>query len=134
MKGPSLQKLVHILTFRCPRCGAAPLYKVSNPYKLRTLGDMHSNCQHCGQPFSLEPGFYFGATYVSYALTVVFLATGLLTNWLLIKQPFELVLPVLLTLFVLISPFIFRLSRAIWLGFFVKYDPKRAQEPPAGES
>ena len=31
---------------------------------------MHKECAACGEDFEREPGFYFGAAYVSYALTV----------------------------------------------------------------
>jgi hypothetical protein len=33
---------------------------------------MHDQCPVCGQPTDLEVGFYYGTSYVSYALTVVF--------------------------------------------------------------
>jgi hypothetical protein len=31
---------------------------------------MYRSCPKCGADFVKEPGFYFGASYVSYALTI----------------------------------------------------------------
>ena len=31
---------------------------------------MHEDCPHCGHHFEKEPGFFLGAMYVSYALTI----------------------------------------------------------------
>ncbi len=84
---------------------------------------MHTHCPNCEQPFSLEPGFYFGATYVSYGMTVVYMLSAFIFNWLLIGAPIMTALPFVIGGFVLLSPMVFRLSRTIYLSFFVKYSP-----------
>lgn len=94
---------------------------------------MHKNCTHCGQKFEPEPGFYFGAAYVSYALTVAlwvawyvalitFEALGLFT-WTFEENALEFLVGGVLLLLVLL-PVIYRLSRSIWISMFVKYRPE----------
>jgi hypothetical protein len=93
------------------------------------MGKMPDNCPVCDQPYSLEPGFYFGATYVSYGLTVAYMVTAFLSNWLFLGFPIMQALPVILGIFVLLTPVIFRFSRSIYINFFIRYrpelDPKR---------
>lgn len=94
---------------------------------------MHKNCTHCGQKFEPEPGFYFGAAYVSYALTVAlwvawyvalitFEALGLFT-WTFEENALGFLIGGVLLLLVLL-PIIYRLSRSIWISMFVKYRPE----------
>ena len=30
----------------------------------------HKNCSHCNLKYEIEPGFFYGAMYVSYALAI----------------------------------------------------------------
>lgn len=115
------QMLYSVLHWKCPQCHEGELFVNPNPYNPNTIGDMPHQCGHCGQKFLLEPGFYYGAMYVSYALTValsvaVFVAMVVLwefhTLWFLGLNAL-----VILALF----PIIFRTSRAVWINLFVKY-------------
>ncbi len=65
-----MPRLTWMLRNRCPQCGQSYLFKEPNAHKLRTTAHMHKACTACGEDFEREPGFYFGAAYVSYALTV----------------------------------------------------------------
>ncbi len=91
---------------------------------------MYKQCPTCGQPTEIEVGFYTGAAYVSYALTVA-LAVAVFVAWYVLIG-FEMgnlddfrifwCLLATVTVIVLATPYVMRLSRAIWLSFFVKYD------------
>ena len=116
-----------ILHQRCPRCREGNMFKCKNPYRLSTLLGMYKNCPVCRQRMELEPGFYFGTAYVSYSLTVAFSVSTLVAWWVLIGLSthdnrifgwitFNGVLLILL------QPYFMRVSRTIWLSFFVKYD------------
>ncbi|MFT4678419.1 MAG: hypothetical protein ACI84C_000606 [Flavobacteriales bacterium] len=123
-------KLYTILNSSCPRCQDAPLFKNGNPYGKAGL-KMHDECEHCGESFKREPGFYFGAAYVSYGLTValwvaVFVALMCFDWWGLISFSFyensnTFFLTGLVALIVAL-PILYRLSRAIWISTFVKYE------------
>ncbi len=83
---------------------------------------MYDRCPKCQQKYELEPGFYYGAMFISYILTgwfCLFFVGGCM--WFLdmsVNASF-LVLIVVLTIFFV---WIFRISRSIWLSFNVKYD------------
>jgi len=116
-----------IFNQRCPHCRKGELFKVKNPYRLKTLFDMYDNCPVCGQRTEIEPGFYYGTSYVSYALTVAFSASTFVAWWVLIGISTEdnrvfWWLGINGTLMVLLQPYFMRLSRAIWLSFFVEFD------------
>tara|TARA_Y100000389_G_scaffold203044_1_gene250228 strand:+ start:1634 stop:1912 length:279 start_codon:yes stop_codon:yes gene_type:complete len=71
----------------------------------------------------MEPGFYFGSMYVSYGTSIAWLTINYFT--LLVIFPnfsIELFLSLGLTSLTIISPYLFRLSRAIWINLFVKYE------------
>ena len=63
-------KTMSILKLKCPRCGEADMFCNSNVYKFKGFFDMPKECPNCKQDFEIEPGFYYGAMYVSYALTI----------------------------------------------------------------
>ncbi|MDB4286399.1 DUF983 domain-containing protein [bacterium] len=119
-----------ILKLKCPRCMEGNLFAAKSAYNIRDLGKMPPECTNCGQDYVIEPGFYFGATYISYGITVAFLGIGFLLNWLIIGWNLEIAAPVLVSLFVLISPMVFRLSRSVWIHTFVKYDPAFKSKAP----
>jgi len=65
-------KLYSILTGTCPVCQEESMYKEKNPFKLGQVYEMHDRCSHCGTKYKIEPSFFYGAMYVSYAVGVAF--------------------------------------------------------------
>lgn len=119
--------LVSTLDNRCPRCRTGKLFTYSNPYYLKNAVKMPTQCPVCGQPTEIEVGFYFGTGYVSYALTVAFSVTTFLLWWMIIglstdDNRFFWWLGVNSVLMILLQPILMRLSRSIWLSWFVSYD------------
>jgi len=118
------QKLYGILHRKCPRCHEGDLFTEPNPYRLKHIFDMPEKCPSCGQPYHLEPSFYYGAMYVNYAITVgigvaVFVVMiALSRNWELYEYLIGITGVILLS-----APVTFRLGRSIWINMFVKYDP-----------
>ena len=88
---------------------------------------MDTECSVCGASFEPEPGFYFGAMFVSYALNVVlFVIVGLTLYFLF--HPSDVVYVVTIGLAALLfTPVFFRLSRILFLYWFGghRYDPDR---------
>jgi uncharacterized protein (DUF983 family) len=119
--------LTTILTQKCPRCREGNIFEDQNPYHLKALFKMKKNCPVCGQPTEIEPGFYYGTAYVSYSLTIAFSVTTFVIWWVLIgfstndnRIFFWMCINGALMIF--LQPFFMRLSRSLWLSFFVKYD------------
>lgn len=90
---------------------------------------MPEKCGHCGQPYQLEPSFYYGSMYVNYGLTValgiaVFLAMSILgRDWKLHEYLIGIV-----AVLVIFAPLTFRLGRSIWINMFVKYEPSKKKD------
>ena len=123
--------LANVLVNRCPACREGRLFQVRNPYRPQTINAMHSACSVCQADFKREPGFYFGAAYVSYALTVAlwvavlvalytFGALGWITFTGFFDQPEVFLISGIVTLVLLLPP-LQRLSRSIWIHMFLRY-------------
>ena len=97
------------------------------------MGKTKDYCDHCGVNLKPETGFYFGAAYVSWGLTValwisVLVALKILDAIGLIKFGF-LTHPVLFLSTGMIAtavlfPYLFRLSRSVWAHMFIKPSAK----------
>ena len=119
--------IMSILKGKCPRCRKGDLFVDKNPYHLKRLSVMHENCSCCKQPFEPEPGFYYGAMYVSYGLSVgVFIVNFVLFALFFPLPPLVFVLLNTVVL-LLLWPVFFRLARIIYLNIFVGYDPEIAR-------
>lgn len=89
---------------------------------------MHERCPECNQPYELEVGFWYGTGYVSYALTVAFSLATFVLWWIFIGMStdddrFFWWLGINIFLLIFLQPWLMRLSRVIYLYFFVKYNP-----------
>ena len=126
-----MPKLSWILQNRCPKCGKGALFVNPNAYDLRHTAAMHSACESCGEDFEREPGFYFGAAYVSYALTVALWIAVLVAlmcfdawGWMefgMFTHPGTF-LTTGISLLVVLMPLLYRLSRSLWIAMFTKSD------------
>lgn len=113
---------------KCSRCRQGDMFQTRNPYDLRRFMKMNERCPVCDQRMEIEVGFYYGTSYVSYALTVAISVASFVAWWVLIgfsvyDTRFFWWLGINILLLVFLQPFLMRLSRAIWLSFFVSYDP-----------
>lgn len=89
---------------------------------------MNENCPVCGQPFEIEVGFWYGTGFVSYALAVAvsvasFIAWKVLIGMSLHDNRLFWWMGVNGVLLFALQPLLMRMSRTIWLNFFVWYDP-----------
>ncbi len=89
---------------------------------------MPTHCPVCGQRTEIEVGFYYGTSYVSYALTVAYSVATFIAWWVLLGFSLYDSSIVYWLIFngitlLLLQPVFMRLSRSLWLSWFVKYDP-----------
>lgn len=117
-------KLYSVFTGTCPRCHEGRVFLYKNPYNIKHIMEMNEHCPKCGLSFKPEPGFYFGATYVSYAIAVAIVVTiGVgLSPFIPFFSNFELYAGIMIGTVTIFAPVIFRLSRHGWLKIFNKYD------------
>ena len=128
--------LYSTLTNKCPRCRQGDLFVSKNPYRLSEITTMHEHCPVCNQATEIEVGFYYGTGYVSYALTVAYFVSMFVAWKVLIGMTWELDdnrmfywLGTTIVLLILIQPILMRLSRSIWLGWFVPFNKNWKNEP-----
>ena len=135
-KKPKPNFLWSILTMRCPRCRRGDMFKHPNPFKklrLSYIFDMYDYCPVCRQKYDLEPGFWYGTGYVSYGLTVAISGFTFIAWWIIIGISTDdnrifgwLIFNSILL--VVIQPWLMRLSRVLYLLFFVKYNENYEKE------
>jgi len=124
---PSL--ILSVLHNNCPRCRRGKLFKHSNPYKLNGMMKMNEKCSVCGQTTDMEPGFYYGTSYVSYGLAIAVSVATLVAWWILIgfslqDNRFFWWMGTNAVILVALQPLLMRWSRTIWLSCFIWYSPR----------
>ena len=108
---------------KCPRCGQGQVFASTNPFNLRKMNSTNQQCSQCQLDFIPEVGFYWGATYMSYTITVAFSCLTFAISALIFGLMRSLSLYYVLVngiLLFLLSPLFFRFSRMIWLWLFYK--------------
>lgn len=115
-------KLNSILTGSCPKCQEESMYLEKNPYKMGKVFEMHEICSHCGTRYKMEPSFFYGAMYVSYAVSIAFaVAAFIISNVFIGLGLLHSFVAIVVTLIVAF-PVILRLSRNIWINMFIHFD------------
>lgn len=118
-----------VVKMKCPHCGKGHLFVNESAFSFNKLGQVKSECSECGTNFNPEPGFYFGAAYVSWGLTVAMWvailvalktldAIGVLEFGFLTHPKTFLLTGIGFT--IVLFPLLFKLSRSIWATSFIK--------------
>jgi uncharacterized protein (DUF983 family) len=108
--------LVDLLRLRCPRCRQGRMF--------RGLFAMNDPCPVCGMIYQREEGYFLGAMYVSYVIGCAilipfyYLVGALLPGW---SAP--AVIAVAFVPYLVLTPFVFQYSRAVWVYFERTVDP-----------
>lgn len=121
-------KMYSILTGNCPRCQEESMYEKSNPYALSKIFSMNERCSHCGLKYKIEPSFFYGAMYVSYGVGIAFAVAAFVISFLFIGTTLLTTFISIVGTLIVFMPVIVRLSRNIWINFFVKYDPNAVKK------
>lgn len=107
-----------LLQSKCPKCREGKMF-ISSAANLRKFYLMNEFCPHCGVRLEPEPGFYQGAMYVSYGITVgclivisaiLYYALGNPDQWVYISS--------VIAVMILLAPLNFRYSRVLYLYMF----------------
>jgi len=117
-----------VLTNKCPRCREGKLFQTDNAYNLNNNVKMHEKCPSCGQITDIEVGFYYGTSYVSYAITIALSVATFVAWWVILgfsisDNSIFYWLGFNAFLLIALQPPLMRISRTLWLSWFVKYDP-----------
>jgi len=107
---------------KCPRCQEGDLFVSNNWYSLKNIGGMPDRCPICRQDFKMEDGFFLGATYVSYGITIGITVPVLAIIYFIFKIDYAQMLPIFIALLIALIPPVVRVSRSIWFNIFVGYE------------
>jgi uncharacterized protein (DUF983 family) len=124
---------------RCPRCREGKLFQQGVSFNFKKNLLMHKTCTVCDQPTEIEVGFYYGTSYVSYVLTVALSVATLVAWWVIIglsinDNRFFYWLIFNAVFLIALQPWLMRLSRSLWISWFVKYDPNWKEHQPVDVS
>jgi uncharacterized protein (DUF983 family) len=124
-----------VLDCRCPRCRDGKLFQHGTTIRFGKNMMMNKDCPVCGQPTEIEVGFYYGTSYVSYAMAVIICVISLLVWWLVIglstsDNRFFYWLGFNAVLLIVLQPWLMRFSRSLWISWFVRYDPDWKDHQP----
>lgn len=116
-------KLRSIFGLYCPACRNGKLFPAKNLFWDYSF-NMHQRCTVCNESFFREPGFYYGAMFISYIFSGFFslILMGLLILGFGIY--WEHALAILIVVLAIGFGYLFKVSRSIWIHFFVSYKKK----------
>lgn len=122
-------KIYSIVNLKCPRCQEGNLFSVSNAWNVNKMLAMPERCSICNQDFMIEPGFYYGALWVSYPIVVVATLMSL-SMFLIFPDSYVLNFSIMAIILFSLQPLIMRWGRAAWINIFVRYEPNWREEKP----
>lgn len=99
---------------------------------------MPERCPICGQRYELQTGFYFGTGFVSYGISVLLLGIIFVVWYFTLGFSYKdnsvfLCLGLSTAALILLQPVLQRLSRSIWIAFFVRFDDDWQNNEGSGE-
>lgn len=107
---------------KCPNCHQGSVFKHKNPFDFKKFDVMNETCSHCGHKYEKEPGFFYGAMYVSYALMVGWFLVTWAINTFIVKADSISFLIFLILSIVILMTYTFRIARLFWINFFTRYN------------
>ena len=117
-------KLYSVFHNKCPQCHNGKFFSHPISLNLKNNLKIHDTCNSCGLKYMIEPSFFYGAMYVSYALTVglavAIFVVGHLFNLSLITSLIST-----LVILILLTPVTMRVSRLLYINMFVHYKEKQ---------
>jgi len=121
-------KIYSMLTGCCPKCHQESMYRTKNAYNLSETLKVNERCSHCNTKYRIEPSFFFGAMYVSYAVGVAFGVAAFVISYLIFETSLTTTFIAIIGTLIVFMPIIMRLSRNIWINMFMSYDASLADK------
>lgn len=115
-------KLYSILKGACPKCHQESMYSNKNPYVLSDVLKINETCSTCGIKYRIEPSFFYGSMYVSYAVGIAFAVAAFVISYLFLGSSLLTAFIAIVGTLIVFGPIIMRLSRNIWINMFIHFD------------
>jgi len=118
-------KWINAWKYNCPRCRKSALF--TEPFDISKPLEMPYACGTCGQRYEPEPGYYFGAMFISYGIScLLLLPIALLLN-IYTSLTVNGIMAAVIVLGAVLFIRILRLSRSVWIHIMIAYDPRAEQ-------
>jgi uncharacterized protein (DUF983 family) len=115
---PKLSMLNAMLQCKCPRCTEGDMFTHS-AFNLSHFNEVAEQCEVCGLRFEVEPGFYQGSMFFTYAFNVAFsIVFGFGAYYVFNDPPLWVYYVAILVPVVLTVPWVIRYSKVMMLYFF----------------
>lgn len=105
-----------IVNGTCPSCKKGKIFASRGNIFLFRAPKMNAHCSQCDYRFDKEPGYFLGAMYISYGLTILEMGTLFLSTYWYV--PLWVFFCLVLAVMIGLSLFNYRLSRVIWIHIF----------------
>jgi len=117
-----------IFAMKCPRCRRGDLFSTKSSFDYKHLAEMPKACPVCAQSYLPEPGFYYGAMFVSYGISGVFGLSFVGICMLGFDLSVDASFITLIIIVAILFGWLFRISRSIWIHINIKYKPSLIQQ------
>ncbi|MCQ6957017.1 DUF983 domain-containing protein [Mucilaginibacter aquariorum] len=129
----NLQKLPlwpALINAKCPRCRRGDMFQ-NRMYGFSSQV-MIKKCSHCDLVYEIEPGYFYVAMLISYAMNVAEIVSASVATYVLTESinPWVYV-AITIILALILSPFNFRYSRIVllyWLTPGINYQPELSKD------
>lgn len=109
-------RLKSLFEYKCPKCEQERVFVHRKPFRFVRI---HEHCPNCKLKIEKEPGFFFGAMYVSYGLAILECGIAFAISRLFLQETFDLrILWVWIPLVFVTAPFNYKFSRILWIYLF----------------
>lgn len=114
-----------MLHHKCAECHQGDMFP-TGAFSFNKPFEMYERCPKCDADFYPEPGFYYGAMFISYIFSsFIILGMVMLLHWVL-NQSLTASFGWLLLIVSLFFGWWFRFARAFWLNLIVGFQPNKA--------
>ncbi|WP_196886189.1 DUF983 domain-containing protein [Aureivirga sp. CE67] len=114
-----MSDIVNIAKGVCPNCQKGKMFKVKGSLLKFKFPQMHDFCPSCNHKFEREPGFFYGAMYVSYGVSVAEgIATYVISSMFFEEKLDFRIMIIIAVVLLSMTVFNYRISRVIWAYIF----------------
>lgn len=118
-----MNALMGLLKNKCPQCRQGDIFK--KPFKPSNPNEVLEYCPVCNMKYEPEPGYFYGAMFISYiwtsfvclAITALFM---LVLKWSMMQSIIGLLVVVAISYI-----WVLRISRVMYLYLDRRYDPSK---------
>ncbi|PKV48139.1 hypothetical protein ATE84_0129 [Aquimarina sp. MAR_2010_214] len=122
-----MKTAINIIKGKCSKCEEGNVFIKKRRVFALQLPKMNEKCPHCNHKFLIEPGYFYGAMYVSYGLTVAEGVAIYLLSSFFITKPIHFFI-ILSISAVLLSTTNYKYARILWIYLFTKKAKKESEE------